>query len=74
MRRWFPGGIPGDTDLSESEDDRMEQGEKQELLVVAGEALPRLTGRAGANPREVCQRGKEARPLYANVTLVAQCP
>lgn len=69
-------GISGEIHLNESEDDRMGQGEKHVLHVVAAKTPPSLTASAGANPIELSQRGKEARPLHANVpgSLVAQCP
>lgn len=53
---------------------RTGQGEKQVLHGVAAEAQPSLSRSAGANPLELSQSGKEARPLYANVapSLVAQ--
>lgn len=46
-------GKSGETDLSESEDDRMGPGEKPVLCVLASKAPPGFPGRAGANPIEL---------------------
>lgn len=74
--KWFPGENLGRQTWVKVKMTGWGQERSRCSYVLASKAPPGLPGRAGANPIELSWRGKEVRPLYANVTwsLVAQCP